>query len=158
MSNKKNIKFSTIFTKKFSQLFLYIFLILKSISTKLIDPNDFNLSAIFPMFIKIEINPLQKDAFIKFQTLDNYKFQYSYKLYISELDTTIYYSNTTYFKNWQFTEENYDSFFQTDQSLWKNWVEFLTTNERITKISNLNESKKYFLLNLTIFFRFFLSF
>jgi hypothetical protein len=125
---------------------LLIFIIYREyfILTRLIKKEEYDLSNISPKFLKVETLPSPTETFLKFHIPHDYRFEYKYRLFISELDKVIYKSNINFFKNWLYEDEHYDSFLENDNTLWKNWKMTLETNERIIKITNLSPSKFHF--------------
>ena len=61
-------------------------------------------------------------------------------MYISELNKEIYLNDIDKYKNWLYTPEDYDSFFEKESNKFKDWSLKLETNERIIKISDLKGS------------------
>jgi hypothetical protein len=99
-----------------------------------------DISSISPKFIKVNTPPTHNETFIIFQILDNYKSSYEYKLFISVLDKNIYLKDTNYYKNWLFSNEDYDNFLENRENIWKEWSLKIVTNQRIIKLSDLNQS------------------
>lgn len=124
----------------FELLVLFSFLN-NSIHNRIIKKEDYDLSNIFPKFMKAETMPSSNESFLKFQILQNYTFEYNYRLFISQLDKNAYQLKMDFYKNWLYEDEDYDSFLENNNNLWKNWYVYRETNERIIKLSNLLPSK-----------------
>ncbi len=107
---------------------------------RLIDKSEYDLSHLSPKFVKVETIAIQTETFVKFQNLENSKFEYRYRLFISKLDKNAYQSNIDFFKNWLYEEEDYDSFLENKTNYWNEWKVLFETDERITKITNLQPS------------------
>lgn len=125
---------------------------LKRTSTRTLNKTLLNLNEISPIFIKVETSPTPNETLIKFQILENYKSSYSYRLYISELNKETYLSDTNKYKNWLYTNEDYDSFLENENDKWNSWAIKLETNQRIIKLSDLKESNFNKLFNNLIAF------
>jgi len=122
--------------------FFNYFAFFSPIYSRLIVESEYDLSSFYPKFEKVETLPNPKQTIIKFQPLLNYTFENKYRLFISELNKIQYHSNLTYFRNWLWEDELYDSFLEKDDKIWNSWINIRETNERILNISNLNASNK----------------
>lgn len=127
--------------KNLIQITLFYAFLENIIINRLIKKEDFDLSNVSPKFIKVETSPTPTETFLKFEILENYPFEYKYRLFVSELDKAQNKLNLNFFKNWLYEDEDYDLLLESNNSLWKNWNMTHETNERIMKITNLSPSK-----------------
>ena len=101
------------------------------------------LSEYKPVFLQEEIKPSFDTFYLSLEYLSWFPHQISYKVYLSEINNDIYYSDEYIFDDYKHTKEEIELYIKNNGSLWNNWNLHYEGNERILKIDNINKNSKY---------------
>jgi hypothetical protein len=120
-------------------IFIFIF-ICKFIYSRILTDQNL-ITTIKPKFEKTSTENTNDKCIIHFQVINNYIHEISYQLYISELNNNLWSANLSFYKNWEFVNDDYFKIMRNDDLYWKDWVVGYSGNKRIITLNNLNSSK-----------------
>lgn len=130
-----------------------ISIILLSLYKKISSRTDINLnrsiSSLTPSFVEISISTKSNNAFFQMKSPtsnENNQFLYKieYQLEMSQVNFSLFNSNTTFYKNWEFTERQVLNQLQLlNSSYWNDYKVVYKGNIRYVNISNLESRSIY---------------
>ena len=128
--------------RKIILIFLLLLFIYKINSRKIDNFLDDNLTSYQPILSNPEMKPLISSCHIVFNSPNWYKNSITYKLYISEYISDIWYKDKHIF-NPKLSNDEIEKYILSNETLFKSWNLIYSGSQRICNINNLNNGSLY---------------